>query len=62
MTFEMELTMVCFKKCCLHHNLPNERRSLHGMKMHKRGHSYNLPTLKTEIARKSCLNRMVKYQ
>ena len=56
------------KKCsfpnyCLHHILPYERRSLHGMKMRKRGNKYNLPILKTEITRKSFLNRMLfKYQ
>ena len=26
-----------FSNHCLHHILPNERRSLHGMKMRKRG-------------------------
>ena len=60
--------MVCLKKMqfsnhCLHHILPNERRSLHGMKMRKRGHNYNLPISKTKIARKSFLNRMLfKHQ
>ena len=52
-----------FSNHCLHHILPIELRSLHGMKMRKRGHNYNLPILKTEIARKSSLNRMLyKYQ
>ena len=60
--------MVCIKKSsfpnhCLHHILPNERCSLHGMKMRKRGHNYNLHMLETEIVRKSFLNRMLfKYQ
>ena len=40
-----------FSSHCLHHVSPNERRSVHGMKMRKRGHNYNLPILKTEIAR-----------
>ena len=51
-----------FSNHCLHHILPNERHSLPGMKMCKKVHNYNLP-IKTEIARKSFLNRMlVKYQ
>ena len=37
---------------CLHHILPNERRSIHGMEMRKRGHNYNMPIIKIEIARK----------
>ena len=52
-----------FSNHCSHHILPNECRSLHSMQMCKRGHNYNLPILKTEIARKSFLNRMLfKYQ
>ena len=56
-----------FKKKCsfptIHYIFPNERSSLHGMKMRKRGNNYNLPILKTEIATKSFLNRMLfKYQ
>ena len=35
-----------FTNCCLHHILQNGRRSLHGMKMRKRGYNYNLPILK----------------
>ena len=41
-----------FSNHSLHRILPNERRSLHGKKMRKRGHNYNMPILKTEIARK----------
>ena len=57
------LKKMLFSNHCLHHILPNERCSLHGMKMRKRRHNYNLLILKTEMARKSFLNRMLfKYQ
>ena len=40
-----------FSYHCLHHILPNERSSLHDMKMRKRGHNDNMSILNTEIAR-----------